>query len=73
MRSTVLFIVASLLELSEVCSDFLLRSDQDFLEVLLAGTCRDSVSADDILLKTLEIVYAAADSSLGENLGSLLE
>lgn len=48
-------------------------SNQDFLEFLLTGTCRDRVSADDILLKALECIDAAADSSLAEHLGSLLE
>ena len=31
------------------------------------------MSADDVLLKTLKIVYAAPDSGLAEDLGRLLE
>ena len=49
------------------------RGDQDFLEFLLAGTCRDCMSADDILLQAFEVVDAASDGCLAEHLGGLLE
>ena len=49
------------------------RGYQDFLEFLLAGTCRDGMSADDVLLQTFEGIYAASDSCLAEYLRSLLE
>ena len=62
--------------LLEICKILLLVnswSNEDFLELLLTCTCRDRMSADDILLKTFERVDASADSRLAEYLGGLLE
>ena len=63
-------------DLLEICKILLLVyswSYKDFLELLLSCTCRDRMTADDILLKTLESIDATADSCLAEYLCSLLE
>ena len=62
-----------LLEICKILLHIGSWSNQDLLEFLLTCTCRDRMSADDVLLKTLESVDAAADSCLAEHLGSLLE
>lgn len=49
------------------------RSDFDFLECLLACTCGNCVTADDILLQALKVVNAATDGSLAQYLGCFLE
>ena len=51
----------------------LLAADNNILELFLTGTCRNEVTADDILLKTLEIIHTSADSGFAEDLGCLLE
>ena len=66
----------SLYDLLEICKILLLvdsRSNEDFLELLLTCTCRDRMTADDILLKTLESIDATADCCLAEYLCGLLE
>ncbi len=47
--------------------------DGDLLELAQSGTGGDEVTADDVLLHTLEVVHLAADSRLVEDLGGLLE
>ena len=51
----------------------LLAADYDILEFLLACAGWNKMTADHILLKTLEIIDARTDSGLAEHLGSLLE
>ena len=51
----------------------LLRADNDFVELAKTRTGRDEVSADNVLLHTLEIVYLATYSRFVEHLGCLLE
>ena len=72
-RSSSYRIEYQILEICKVLLHIDSWSNQDFLEFLLTGTSRDRVSADDILLKTLEGVDSATDCSLAEHLGSLLE
>ena len=63
-------------DLLEICKILLLvnsRSNQNLLELLLTCTCRDRMTADNVLLKTLESVDSTADSSFAEHLCSLLE
>ena len=50
-----------------------LGTDDDVLELLLTGTCRDEMSADDILLESLEEIHTTSDGCLRENLRGLLE
>ena len=52
---------------------FVSPADHDILVVLETGTCRDEVTADDVLLQTLEVIDAATDGGLAENLRCLLE
>ena len=54
-------------------SHFVLVTDNERLVVAQAGTGRDEVTADDVLLHTLEVVDAAIDGGLVEDLGGLLE
>ena len=62
-----------LLEICEILLHVGRRSNQDFLELFLTGSCRNRMSADDVLLKTFEGVDTATDCSLAEHLGCLLE
>ena len=66
-------ICRDLLEICKILLHVHSRSNEDLLELLLTCTCRDRMSADDILLKTLESIDATADSRLAEHLCSLLE
>ena len=50
-----------------------LGTDDDVLELLLTGTSRDEMSADDILLESLEVIHTTSDGCLRENLRGLLE
>ena len=43
------------------------------VELTESGTCRDKVTADDVLLHALEIVGLAGNSSFVEYLGGFLE
>ena len=63
----------NLLEICKVLLSVNCRSNEDFLELLLTCTGRDRMSADNVLLKTLESIDTTADSRLAEYLGSLLE
>ena len=63
----------NLLEISKILLIVVCLSDENLLEYLLSCTSRDRVSADDIFLKTFEVVNAASDSCLAEYLCSLLE
>ena len=51
----------------------LARADNEFVPCTESGTSGDEVSADDVLLHTLEIVLLTTDGSLVEHLGGLLE
>ena len=69
--------VAGLLFLAAGCGGHLVvvvhgRYD-DALELALACSSGDEVTADDVLLQTLEGVDFAADGSFAEYLGGLLE
>ena len=63
----------NLLEICKILLSVYCWSNEDFLELLLTSTGRDRVSADNVLLKTLESVDTTTDSRLAEHLGSLLE
>ena len=52
---------------------FFLRAYDKFIPLTKTSTCRNQVSANYILLHTLEIIYLTTDSSLIQNLSSLLE
>ena len=65
--------VYTLLEVVHLFEVVFLAADYDILEILLACTGWDKVTADDILLKTFEVIDTGADCSLAEDLGSLLE
>ena len=39
----------------------------------MTGTCRDEMSADDILLESLEVIHTTSDGCLRENLRGFLE
>ena len=73
MKSASFIVIINLLEICKILLSIGSRSHEDFLELLLTCTCRDRVSADDILLKTFKVVYATSDSGLAEYLGCLLE
>ena len=60
------------LKLVQFIYSFVAATDHDILVVLKTGTCRDEVTADDVLLQTLEVIDATADSGFAEDLGSLL-
>ena len=62
-----------LLEICKILLHIDSWSNQDFLELLLTCTSWNRMTADNILLKTLESVDSASDCCLAENLGSLLE
>ena len=62
-----------LLEICKILLHVSSWSNKNFLELLLTCTCRDRMSADNILLKTFESIDAATDRCLAEYLGSLLE
>ena len=62
-----------LLELAHFGFIFILASDYDVLEFLLAGTGRNQMSADDILFQALEVVDARPDGSFAKYLRGLLE
>lgn len=68
-----LFDIYVILKIRQILLVFVWLSHEDLLERLLACTCRNGVSADDIFLQTFEVVYAASDGCLAEHLGSLLE
>jgi|GEM_PF-4878547 len=61
------------LEFVELLCKFVLASDDDVLVGLETCSGRNQMSADDILLKSFEVVNAAADCSFAEDLGGLLE
>ena len=63
----------NLLKVIHFLEIILFAADHDILEFLLAGAGRNKMTADHILLKTLEIIDARTDSGLAEHLGSLLE
>ena len=70
------YIIDNSLNLLEICKILLLVnswSNENFLELLLTCACRDWMTADNVLLKTLKSVNSATDCSLAEHLGSLLE
>ena len=67
------YMYIDLLEICEILLDICCRSNENLLEFLLTGTGRDRMSADYILLKTLESVDTTTDSGLAEHLRSLLE
>ena len=67
------FLIYDLLEICKILLLVYSRSNEDFLELLLTCTCRDRMTADDILLKTLESIDATADRCLAEYLCILLE
>ena len=66
-------IYGDLLEICKILLDICCWSNENLLELLLTGTCRDWMSADNVLLKTLESINTTADCSLAEYLCSLLE
>ena len=49
------------------------RADLEVLVPFQAGTRRNEVSHDDVLLQTQQVVGLRVDSGVGEHLGSLLE
>ena len=49
------------------------RAYDNLVELALTCTGRDEVTADDVLLHTLETVALAVDGSIVEHLGGLLE
>ena len=65
--------IYSLLKICKILLSVCSRSNKNLLELLLTGTCRDRVSADNVLLKTLESIDTTSDSCIAEYLCSLLE
>ena len=61
------------LEFAHFLFVLILASDDDVLELLLTGTGRNEMTADDILLETFEVIDTGSDGRLAENLGCLLE
>lgn len=62
-----------LLQLVELGHHVVLAADNDVLVLLESGTGRNQVTADHVLLQTLQVVDAGADGGLAEYLGGLLE
>lgn len=65
--------VRTLLKVIHFLEVILFAAYYDILEFLLACAGWNEVTADDIFLKTFEVIDAGADSCLAEHLGSLLE
>ena len=61
------------LEFAHLSLVLVLTADQDVLELFLAGSGRNEMTADDVLLQAFEVVNTATDSGLAENLRGLLE
>lgn len=71
-----LFVIREIKHSSFVCLNalvILLCQDYNLVELALTGTGRNEVTADNVLLHTLETVALAVDSSIIEDLGGLLE
>ena len=64
---------AKILEFVHLPLVFFFASYDDVLVILETCTCRDEVTADDVLLQALEVVDPCADCSLREDLCRLLE
>ena len=65
-------------ELSNRCRDLVLLhlvgiTNDDFVELTQTGTSRNEVTADNVLLHTLEVVGLSADGCFVEHLRCLLE
>ena len=51
----------------------LLGAHDNLIELTQTGTSGDKVTADNVLLHTLQAIYLATDGSLVEHLGGFLE
>ena len=65
--------IDEILKLAHLSLVLVLAADQDVLELLLTGTGRNEVTADDVLLEAFEVIDTTSDRGLAEHLGGLLE